>query len=703
MSHTTTPTTTPTMETLAPPPASEPGERGVRPRWVRPALLVLLVGTALLYLWGLSASGTANDFYAAAVQSGTKSWKAFLFGSFDSANFITVDKPPASLWIMELSGRIFGFSSWSMLAPQAVEGVAAVGLLYATVRRWFGPVAGLAAGAMLALTPVAVLMFRFNNPDALLTLLMVAGAYATTRAIERARLRWVLLAGATVGFAFLTKTLEAFLVLPAFALAYLVAAPTGLGRRLLHLLAGLGALVASAGWWVLTVQLWPASARPYIGGSTDNSVLGVAFGYNGLGRITGSEGGGPGGGARGPGDGLPGGGETLPGGVPGGLPGRGAGAFPGGGNPGFGGDSGLGRLFGDSMGTQISWLLPAALIGLVAGLWLTRRAPRTDRTRAGLLLSGGWLLVTGLVFSYMRGIIHPYYTVVLAPPIAALVAVGGRELWRHRTGWFGRIGLAAMVATTGLWGQALLGRTPNWYPALRYALIAATVLALLALLVPVPRLRRVAAVGGLAAVLVGVLSTGGYALDTAATPHSGSIPTAGPASVMGGGPGGFGGMPGGDPMGGGPVGEGRVGEGRFGAGPIGAGSGAGPGTPEDGGGFMGAGNPVSASTVDPALAALLRDTTSRWAAATEGSQGASPLELATGKAVMAMGGFSGSDPAPSLAQFRNYVSRGEIHYYIGGGMGGGRGGNQISTWVEEHFTATTVGGTTVYDLTKPTS
>ncbi|MCW3036582.1 MAG: glycosyl transferase family 39, partial [Actinobacteria bacterium] len=187
------------------------------PRWVRPGLLVLLVGTGLLYLWALSANGMGNDFYAAAVQAGTRSWRAFLFGSFDASNFITVDKPPASLWVMALSGRIFGFGTWSMLVPQALEGVAAVGLLYAAVRRWYGGAAGLLAGAALALTPVAGLMFRYNNPDALLTLLLVAAAYATCRAIEGARVWWLALAGLLIGFGFLTKMLEALLVVPALA------------------------------------------------------------------------------------------------------------------------------------------------------------------------------------------------------------------------------------------------------------------------------------------------------------------------------------------------------------------------------------------------------------------------------------------------------------------------------------------------------
>ncbi|MBO0840046.1 MAG: glycosyltransferase family 39 protein, partial [Sciscionella sp.] len=302
-------------------------------RWQRPALIALLAATALLYFWDLSASGYANSFYAAAVQAGTRSWKAWLFGSLDSSNAITVDKPPAALWVMVLSCRIFGFHSWSLLAPQALEGVGAVWLTYATVRRWSGPAAGLLAGGALALTPVAVLMFKFDNPDALLVLLLCAAAYCTTRAVETANLRWLLLAGGALGFGFLTKMLQAFLILPGLALVYLIAAPTGIWRRVWQLLAGGLAIVVSAGWYVLLVQLWPASSRPYISGSTDNSLMQLALGYNGLQRLSG---GGSGGAIRG-GDGA------GPKGVPSGtghLVTPGGGGAGGGG--GFGGQTGIG-------------------------------------------------------------------------------------------------------------------------------------------------------------------------------------------------------------------------------------------------------------------------------------------------------------------------------------------------------------------------
>ncbi len=257
---------------------------------------MLLVGAAVLYVWGLSGYG--NEYYAAAVQAGTQSWKAWLFGSLDSGNAITVDKPPAALWIMTLSARVFGFNSWSLLVPQALEGVAAVALLYAAVKRWAGPAAGLAAGAALALTPAAVLMFRFDNPDALLTLLLVAAGYAVVRAVDavstRASTWWLVAAGAAVGFGFLTKMGQALLIVPALGLVYLVAGPTRLRTRLWQLLAALAAMVVSAGWFVALVELWPAADRPYIGGSTTNSLLELALGYNGIGRLLGGSGNGGG-------------------------------------------------------------------------------------------------------------------------------------------------------------------------------------------------------------------------------------------------------------------------------------------------------------------------------------------------------------------------------------------------------------------------
>ncbi len=673
-------------------------------------LATLLLATAALYLWALSHNGYANTYYAAAVQAGTHSWKAFLFGSLDAANYITVDKPPASLWLMEISSRAFGFSSFSMLLPQALEGVAAVALLYATVKRWFGRPAALLTGLILAVTPVAALMFRFNNPDALLVLLLVLAAYALTRALEGGSTQWLALTGSVLGFAFLTKELEAFLVLPAFALVYLTAAPVTLRRRIWQLAVAGVALLVSAGWWVALVELWPSSSRPYIGGSADNSILQLIFGANGLDRIS--------------------------------SVGMGAGG------PTFSGSSGIARLFNSELGGQISWLLPAAAIALVAGGAWTLRRERTDRTRAGLLLWGGWLVISGAVYSFMTGVIHPYYTNTLAPAIAVLVGVGAMVLWRRRERLVERLLLATMLIATAAWSFVLLDRSPSWHPWLRYAILVGAVLAAVGVIAG-KRLKATifpaVVTLGLSAALAGPAA---YTLSAVANARNGPNPTAGPVvSAAGAFPGarGASGVPGAV----------RPQSGAGGAAPLGAGPGG-----------AGAGGP--STSVSRALTALLKSGASgySWTAATSSAQTAASLELATGKSVMGIGGFSGRDPSTTLARFEKLVSQGKIHYYLsGGGLGGGLGGppgaaalpgggpggtsgtrgfpggpppgavpggpppgvlpgggppvggaqgrglpggvggnsveNQIQSWVSSHFKSSTVGGATVFDLSKP--
>jgi len=612
-----------------------------RPRWERPALLALLAGTAVLYLWGLGSSGWGNDYYAAAAQAGTQDLTAWLFGSHDAGNSITVDKPPAALWVMALSGRLFGFSAFTMLLPQALMGVGAVGFLFAAVRRVGGPGVGLIAGAALALTPVAALMFRFNNPDALLVLLMVAAAYFVVRATENGSTRWMALAGSALGFAFLAKMLQAFLVVPGLALAFLVAAPIGMWQRVWKLMVGAAAMIVSAGWYIALVELWPAGSRPYIGGSSSNSLLQLALGYKGIDRIAG--GGQPGGGA----------GEH--------------GGFGGAGNIFFGGAPGIGRMFGQSMGTEVSWLLPAALIGLIAALWLTRKAGRTDRVRASLLLWGGWLLVTAAVFSFMDGTIHPYYTVALAPAVAALVGISVRELWQIRDRLWSRLVMAAMSAVTGVWAFVLLDRTPDWMPALRWVVLVGSVVVAVMVAAGAQRKGTQIAVLAAGAILFAVAAPAAYAVQTVATAHNGPISTSGPSK------GDAFGLPGG----GGPGGPGR------------------PGGP---GGRM---------ADNAALAELVGGLDNRWAAATIGSMGASSLELKSGASIMAIGGFTGGDNSPTLTQFQHYVANHEIRYFIEGEHFGPPGhresgaASEITDWVKQNFTAGDVGGSTVYDLTAP--
>ncbi|WP_018547519.1 ArnT family glycosyltransferase [Streptomyces sp. LaPpAH-108] len=697
--------------------------RAEDPAWARPAFLGLLAATLVLYLYNLSASGYANSFYSAAVQAGSTSWKAFFFGSLDGGNAITVDKPSAFLWPMELSVRIFGLNSWAILTPEVLMGVGTVAVVYAAVRRRFSPASGLIAGAVLALTPVAALMFRFDNPDALLALLMALACYFVVRAVEDGRTKWLVWAGVAIGFAFLAKTLQAFLVLPPLALVYAVCGPTPLRKRLGQLALATGALVVAGGWWVAVVELWPASSRPYVGGSQHNSFLELTFGYNGLGRISGDETGSVGGGGGGRG---------------------------GAGGGGAWGTTGWDRMFGTEVGSQISWLLPAALILLVAGLWATRKLKRTSVTRASFLVWGGSLLITMVVFSYMAGIFHQYYTVALTPYLGAVTGMGAGLLWERRKETWAALVLAAASVAGGAWGYVLLNRTPDYLPWLKWLVLVGALVAALGLVFATRLTHRLAlgAAGlALAAALAGPTA---YTLSTVNSAHTGSIPTAGPAgaSMMGfGGGGRRGGFPGGAGTagpGGNQQGQGQNQQGGQGGQtpPNGNGGGfpGGGGMPGQNGngssksqrggtGFPGGlstgergrmggggmGGLLDGAKVSAKAKKLLESDADAytWVAASIGSQNAASYQLATGDPVMAIGGFNGTDPSPTLAQFKKYVADGKIHYFIaGGGMGGGMGGrggegrssgssSGISTWVEAHFTKVTVGSATFYDLTQP--
>jgi 4-amino-4-deoxy-L-arabinose transferase-like glycosyltransferase len=663
-----------TMTAPLPVAAPEPMHR--RRHWERYALAALLIATALAYVWGLGAAGWANSFYSAAAQAGSVSWKAFLFGSSDAANSITVDKPPASLWLMALSVRLFGLSSWSILLPQALLGVGSVALLWATVRRYFGAAAGLLSGLVLALTPVAVLMFRFNNPDALLVFLMIGAAWAMLRGVEDGRTRWLVVTGVFVGFGFLTKQLAVMLVVPPLALTYLLAGPPKLGKRVLQLLAAGAALVASAGWWLLMVELWPTSSRPWIGGSQNNSILELTIGYNGLGRLDGNE----------RGSVVPGGGEMPA-------------AFADFGNRGTSmwGSSGITRMFEPAQGGQIAWLIPAALILMVVGIALRGRVSRTDTRRASFVLWGGWLLVTGLVFSFMAGIFHSYYTVALAPAVAALVGSGAVLAWQRREKIWVRVVVAATLALTGVTAWILLNRSPDFVPWLRWVVAAVTVIAVVLIACEsfgslwTPKRLTTAVV--LAALFVGLAGPTAYAAETVGRARQGAIVSAGPNVDSGFG---FPGGPGGQhrprmPGDGAPQPNGRTGM---------------AGMMEEM--FGGAGNLLMGSKPSDRMTALLEKDGAAytWVAATVGANSAAGYQLATELPVMPIGGFNGTDPSPTLDQFKQYVADGKVHYFIAGGMGrmgGGeeRGSSTITQWVEANFTVTDIDGVQLYDLTTP--
>ena len=463
------------------------GAIGRLPRdWL--VLIALAALAASLDLYQLTISGYANTYYSAAAQAGSQSWVAMFYGSLDGSSFISLDKPPLATWLMSLSVRLLGLGSWSILLPEALLGVGTVVVLFLAVRRSFGLPAATIAGLVMALTPVAVLMFRFDQPEALLTFLLVASAWALLRAIDEGRLSWALLAAFLIGLGFMTKFLEAYLVVPGFAAAWLVSGPGNLRRRLNGLAACAGVLILASAWWVGVVQLIPASARPWIGGTSSNSVLDLVLGFDGFGRFL----------SRGA-----------------------AGAA-------FAGPPGPLRLFDTQFAGGIAWFLPAALIALGAALVTPRRAPRRDPRLAASIAWGGWLIVAGFAFSFAGGVVHSYYGVVLAPAIAALVGALAWELWADRDRRGARLTLAATGIVTLALALVILGESPRSVPWLGPAvLLVGGVTALR--FVAVGAERRPLAVGMavvlLAATLAGPAS---YAAATIGQGHSGGDAAAGP-------------------------------------------------------------------------------------------------------------------------------------------------------------------------------
>jgi len=575
------------------------------------ATAAIASGTLVGYLWGLSAEGMANPYYAAAVRSGAISGKAMFFGSMDPGSFITVDKPPAALWLMELSVRLLGFSSWSLLVPQVLCGVGSVLVLHHLVRRWSGDGAAHLAAIALATTPVAALMFRFDNPDALLTLLGLVAALALWKAVESGRTRWLVASAVAVGFGFDTKMLQAFLVVPALAVTYLVAGPPKLGRRLLQLVVALVTVAVASGWWVVVVAVWPAGRRPYIASTDDNSIWSLVGGYNGIGRLVSA--------------------SSI-----------------------YNRDAGWGRLVDRANGGQVAWLLPLAGVGTVAGLWLSRRRRRTDLGRAGWVLWGTWAVVCGAVFSFSRGIFHSYYLVQLAPAVAALAGAGTVALWRlgreHRPAI---LALPLVVAGTAAWQVDLLDRTPwfaGWLPGwvAAGAAIGAAALAVAALVgqrpagrtapeaadaggAPAPptrpamRSRLVVgslAVGSLAVVAL-VAGPAAYSFTTVAHPRRGGDVAAGPVPAA----------------------------------------------------LAGFGRPTGLDGRRAArLVAYLEEHrgSAHDLVAVVGVDDASAIVIASGQPVVPIGGFRGTDPAPTPRRFRAMVADGQVRFLYVPGSGSGR-------------------------------
>jgi len=661
-----------------------------QPAWARPALVGIAAVAALLYARNIAQAGLA-PFYSVAVKSMSVSWKAFFYGAFDPGATITIDKLAGSFLPQALSARIFGFHPWSLALPQVIEGVVAVLVMYRIVRRWAGPVPGLLAAGIFAATPIAASMFGHSMEDGALTMCLVLAADSWQRAVMEGRLRSLCWAGVWVGLGFQAKMLQAWMILPALGIGYLLAAPAGLGRRLWHLgVAGLVMLAVSLSWIAL-YTFTPAADRPYVDGSTNNSAVAMVFGYNGVerfgisfpGSVAAFGGGGGGGGPR-------------VADVPTELGGAPTTTAPGGARYNAGGFLGLSggwtKLIDNRFGPEIGWLYPLALLALIAGLAGRGRARRTDQLRAGLVMWGLWLVTFGAIYSKMGNIPHTAYMASLAPPLAALSGTGIVLFWRRyrsasRLWWLLPLAIAVQVA----WAWYLWSDFRSFLPWLMPAAIVAGGIAIVVLAATrlpwraLPRLPRLsgrrlltagAAAGavGVAAMLAAPTAWSASVLDAK---YAGSSfdASAGPAGGFGpGGGGGFRGVRGDRPA----EDFGRF---REEGQPGGA-----------GGGILGS----TTTTLTSSQQALYQYLTAHRDGATylfavQGWSSAAPYILATGQQVLPMGGFSGSVPEPTLARVKQLVATGKLRYFMlgGGGSGGGglRGGgtgatSQIDPWVE---------------------
>jgi 4-amino-4-deoxy-L-arabinose transferase-like glycosyltransferase len=584
--------TVPVAATSRPP----DGTASQRTRLAELAVFALALG---MNLWSLSLQGYGNTYYAAAVRSMTQSWSNFFFASFDPGGWSTVDKPPLAFWLPALSARIFGHSSWSILWPSAVAGAVTVLLLVITVRRVWGPIAGLAAGAALATMPVAVAVSRSNNPDVWLVLLVVAAACALERAVTTGRLRWTAWMGVFVGAAFLAKLSAAVLVVPALWFAYLVASGTGWRHRVAGLTTATGSFAAVALAWIGAVALVPQSSRPWIGGSTDGTAWNLVVGHNGLGRITGS-------GSAGSG---------MSGGQ---LSGSGsAGQLPTDTIDGFGGKPGIFRLFNAGMGDQVMWLFIIAAVAGLAATWLLLRRRLVHRETASLVAWGGWATTTFVAFSFASGVIHNYYVSLLAPALAALVGVGAALLARsHRPGAL--IAVATLAGTVAL--QQVLLRRIDHLTVLRVLtpvliLAAAAALVIYAIQRPGRRTGRVLVFASVASAL---LAPAAWSISSLGHTSSGSFPEARPVALEE------------DPTA-------ISGSSVFAS-------------------LWGTVDPAQVAWL------RTQRTTEQWLLAIDGSAPRASAYIIAGDSIMSIGGFTGKDPTMTNAKLAELVRNGRLRF-----------------------------------------
>lgn len=647
---------------------------------VRPELLALVVIAALLNLVNLGINGNANEYYSAAVHSMTQSWSNFFFGAFDTAGLQTVDKPPLAFWVQAASAKVFGFNTWAFLVPQALMGVATTVLVYDLVRRRFGRAAGFLSGLILATTPTAVAVFRHNNPDALLMLCATLALWATVRAFDAPnKTRWLVLAGVAVGLGFEAKMAAALFTVPAIVAAWLWVRPLGLGRSIKQVAAFSVAAAATGLAWPVAVWLTPEGSRPWISGTSDNSIWSLIFGYNGLGRVLGQDGG-PGGMA-----GAPGGGGGM-----GGM---------------FGGDTGVLRLLNESLGSQGGWFLGLA-VGAIAVLLVATRLRRDDARTGWLSVTAGSFATTAVAFSFASGIFHPYYVSALAPFTAALVGGGlatmvglrGTSTAQAPEHALGATGATPSVLVRAVGGAALVaGAATEWIVLsdatqlgwMKPVLIAGTLAAGVALVLSTSRKVRLAAVAGAAALLL--VSPTVWAVQTPGHATQGTFPTGGPASAggmggPGGGPagmrGGFGGPGGGFP---GMRGQGSASAnsamptppslpGNGSASATGSGSMnrlAPPAGGLSGGGMFGG----DQSTVTEALSHIKANGGGTLVVSSQ--SGAAPQILSTGADVAGIGGFSGRESEVSVRWLAERVASGDVRWVLtsSGGLRDSRTGS----------------------------
>jgi 4-amino-4-deoxy-L-arabinose transferase-like glycosyltransferase len=413
-----------------------------QPRWARPALLAVTALATLAYAWGMSGAAL-EAFYGAAARSMSMSWHNFFFGAFDPRATVSVDKLPGSLWPQALSLRIFGFHIWAVVLPQVLEGALTILVLYRALRRLCGPLAGIVAATVIAASPVTVALNRGNVADSLLILLLVLAADATTKALTNGRLRPLLMAGVWVGLAFQTKMTVAWLVLPALAGAYLLAAPVALRSRLGHLGAAAAVTALVSVSWMAVVSVVPASHRPYVDGTQNNSVFSQTFEYNGLSRL--KHGDGVYGGAGHPAEFLVQQSQSTA-------------------NPVHRSGPSWHRLLSGPFGRDDGWLAPAAAIAAAILLFARRKATRLDPARASIVLWGLWLVVMAAFFS-AGGYPNSYYVAALMPAIGALCGAGVAWAWRERELRRVGVGLAGTILVCIAYGVYLLrGGTavPGW-------------------------------------------------------------------------------------------------------------------------------------------------------------------------------------------------------------------------------------------------